>query len=276
MRARNIKPGFFKNEILGAANPLYSIVFQGLWCLADKAGRLEDRPLRIHAEINPYRDGASTVQALCWLHANHFIFRYTHGNEKYIQVLNFTKHQQPHIKEQASKIPAPEICELNQDDVQAPDLHGANTVLAPLIPDSLIPDSLILIPDSIKTKGAKKPKSPQLAVALIELPDFIDPDAWSGFIEMRKKIKKPPTERACQLLIKKLVMFHNAGHDANAILDQSTTNGWQDLFEIKESYRGNRSGLKTFEQQRVENIKNAMMGAMNDEAGLAGIQFLDG
>jgi len=127
-----------------------------------------------------------------------------------------------------------------------------------------------------KRQGAKIKKSPPRSASLIELPDFILPEAWFGFLEMRKKIKKPPTERACQLLIKKLVMFHNAGHDTNAILDQSTTNGWQDLFEIKESYRGNRSGLKTFEQQRVENIKNAMMGAMNDEAGLAGIQFLDG
>jgi hypothetical protein len=33
---------------------------------------------------------------------------------------------------------------------------------------------------------------------------------------------------------------------------------------------------KTFDQIRLENIKNAMMGAINDEAGLAGIQFAAG
>ena len=48
-RARNIKPGFFKNEILGVADPLYSLLFEGLWVLADRAGRLEDRPFASRA-----------------------------------------------------------------------------------------------------------------------------------------------------------------------------------------------------------------------------------
>src|SRR5262244_3073085 len=54
IRARNIKPGIFKNELLGAADPLLTLLFEGLWCMADREGRLEDRPLRIKAEIFPY------------------------------------------------------------------------------------------------------------------------------------------------------------------------------------------------------------------------------
>jgi hypothetical protein len=53
MRACNIKPGFFKNEVLGTAVPILSLLFSGLWGLADREGRLEDRPLRIKAEIFP-------------------------------------------------------------------------------------------------------------------------------------------------------------------------------------------------------------------------------
>ena len=49
-RSRNIKPSLFKNEVLGVADPLYTILFEGLWVLADREGRLEDRPLRIKAE----------------------------------------------------------------------------------------------------------------------------------------------------------------------------------------------------------------------------------
>jgi len=30
------------------------LLYQGLWCLADKAGRLEDRPKYLKAEIFPY------------------------------------------------------------------------------------------------------------------------------------------------------------------------------------------------------------------------------
>ena len=44
MRARNLKPSIFKNELLAVADPLYTLVFEGLWCLADREGRLEDRP----------------------------------------------------------------------------------------------------------------------------------------------------------------------------------------------------------------------------------------
>lgn len=85
-------------------------------------------------------------------------------------------------------------------------------------------------------------KSPSRSAPLIELPDFVSEDAWFGFIEMRKKIKKPATERAMVMLIKKLTMFHNTGHDVNAILDQSTVNSWQDLYEIKNTGPGYTNG----------------------------------
>lgn len=53
-RARNIKPGFFANEDLAECDPLARLLFAGLWCLADREGRLEDRPKRIRAELLPY------------------------------------------------------------------------------------------------------------------------------------------------------------------------------------------------------------------------------
>jgi hypothetical protein len=43
MRARSIKPGICDNEILGTADPLYTLLFERLWMMADREGRLEDR-----------------------------------------------------------------------------------------------------------------------------------------------------------------------------------------------------------------------------------------
>lgn len=106
-RARNIKPGLFRNEILGIADPLYTILFEGLWVLADREGRLEDRPLRIKADIFPYRDGLSMDSMLDWLAVNGFIVRYEVSGAKYIEILNFKKHQNPHKNETESEIPAP-------------------------------------------------------------------------------------------------------------------------------------------------------------------------
>lgn len=107
MRARNLKPSLFKNELLAVADPLYTVIFEGLWCLADREGRLEDRPARIHFDINPGRALETTENALAWLHDNGFILRYQVGQGRYIQVIKFKEHQNPHHKEPPSKIPAP-------------------------------------------------------------------------------------------------------------------------------------------------------------------------
>lgn len=103
-RSRNIKPDFFKNEELAACPPLARILFSALWCLADREGRLEDRPRRIKIDALPY-DDCDCDELLTILHKGKFIVRYTVNGERYIQVVNFKKHQNPHVKENPSVIP---------------------------------------------------------------------------------------------------------------------------------------------------------------------------
>lgn len=142
-RARNIKPGFFKNEILGASDPLYSLLFEGLWVLADRAGRLEDRPLRIKGEIFPYRDGLEVDSMLAWLEDNGFIQRYTSKGKKCILVLEFVKHQNPHKNETESELPAPSNKTSNSEKIGTkPEIIGSTRA------DSLSTDSLKLKPSA--------------------------------------------------------------------------------------------------------------------------------
>lgn len=136
-RSRNIKPGFFKNETLAECQPLARLLFAGLWCLADREGRLEDRPKRIRVELLPYDDG-SVDEMLTELHEAGFIVRYEAGGNRFIQVMNFTKHQTPHHKEQASTI-------------HAPVLPKSSLGHAPDLPGSCPSDSFNLIPDSLNT-----------------------------------------------------------------------------------------------------------------------------
>ncbi|GAA0696235.1 hypothetical protein ISN75_06750 [Dyella marensis] len=133
-RARNIKPGFFKNEILAECEPLARILFSGLWCEADRAGRLEDRPKKIKAECLPY-DECDIDSLLNQLASKSFILRYEVGGKRYIQILMFAKHQNPHKNEAASSIPAPEP-------------HCTSTVQVPSDDGSTPADSSFLIPDS--------------------------------------------------------------------------------------------------------------------------------
>lgn len=132
-RSRNIKPGFFTNDELAEIEPLGRLLFAGLWTIADREGRLEDRPKKIKAEILPY-DDCDVDDLLQQLHDRNFIIRYEVDGKRYIQVVNFKKHQNPHVKEPPSTIPAP-------------DLHHTSTVQAPEENRTDPADSLNLIPD---------------------------------------------------------------------------------------------------------------------------------
>lgn len=178
-RARNIKPGLFKNEILGVADPLFTLLFQGLWLLADRAGRLEDRPLRIKAEVFPYREGISVDDMLNWLQTNGFIVRYQVKDLRAIQIINFEKHQNPHVREVPSEIPA----EHSQGDDEAqprqcsePDPAQPCTEPARLIPSSLIPDSLSSDSDApaVASRAAPRPSR--------KCPDSFEPADPEAFI----------------------------------------------------------------------------------------------
>jgi hypothetical protein len=105
-RSRNIKPGFFLNDELAECDPLARLLFAGLWTVADRAGRLEDRPKRIKAAVLPY-DNCNLESLLAELATRSFIVRYEIDGQRYIQIASWDKHQQPHYKEVASVIPPP-------------------------------------------------------------------------------------------------------------------------------------------------------------------------
>lgn len=158
-RARNIKPSFFANDDLADINPLGRLLFIGLWTLCDREGRLEDRPRRIKAEALPY-DECDIDSLLSDLEKHGFIQRYVVGEDKFIQVVNFTKHQNPHVKESASLIPAPDWH--SASTVQARKASPPEPEQAGLIPDSPFPltDSPSLNPDTGSTHtDADAPKS---------------------------------------------------------------------------------------------------------------------
>lgn len=105
-RARNIKYGFFQNEDLPEIEPLGRLLFIGLWCLADREGRLEDRPKRIKMQLFP-AENCDTDRYLSDLARYDFITRYEIDGQRYIQINNFSKHQTPHKTEKESVIPPP-------------------------------------------------------------------------------------------------------------------------------------------------------------------------
>ena len=88
------------------------------------------------------------------------------------------------------------------------------------------------------------------------LPPWIDREAWEGFVEMRKAMKRIPfTGRAAMLVLKELYALKAAGHDPNVCLDQSTVNGWRDVFpprhkDLKSASKGDDALLKIREDEK--------------------------
>lgn len=153
-RARNIKPLIMDNEELADLEPLTRLLFVYLWMLADREGRLEDRPKRIAAQALPYDRAADVEAMLDDLQGAGFIVRYVAAGVSCIQIASFLKHQTPHGTERDSALP-------NEDGLYSVHKRSSNgyaTGEATLVhrdltvkqrsENTLIPDSGFLIPDS--------------------------------------------------------------------------------------------------------------------------------
>lgn len=160
-RSRNIKPGFFFNTDLADIEPLGRLLFIGMWTIADREGRLLDDARWIKAQTLPY-DNCDIDALLNELAKKKFIIRYEAKGNKYIEIANFTKHQNPHKDEKSKEYPAYKgrkstiqvRCKNGVNTTQEPNEHQTNPA------DSLIliPDSLILIPDSFNALCPSLPK----------------------------------------------------------------------------------------------------------------------
>lgn len=198
-RARNIKPAIMDNEDLSDFDPLTRLLFVYLWMLADREGRLEDRPKRIAAQALPYDRAVDVESMLNDLNEGKFINRYEIKAYRVIQITSFLKHQTPHGTEKDSVLPdesgmfkvhvrgnngyATGEFTLSHE-IDSGKKQSDNSVLTvkelsinTLIPDSLIPDSS-LTSVSEGTQSAKPPAQPR--GSRLD-PDWVLPKAWGDW-----------------------------------------------------------------------------------------------
>jgi hypothetical protein len=90
------------------------------------------------------------------------------------------------------------------------------------------------------------------------LPDYIDPEAWDGFCEMRKLMgtRAPFTKLAERLTLRKLEDFYRQGYDVNHILETSIEKGYRGVFLGADTPR---RPLKAEEKANVSKVL-AMVG----------------
>jgi predicted phage replisome organizer len=91
----------------------------------------------------------------------------------------------------------------------------------------------------IDKKKSKKSSFNELILKYTQNEEFIS--TLNDFIDMRKTIKKPMTEKALDLILKKLDKLSNDENEKIAILNQSILNSWQGIFELKDKSAINES-----------------------------------
>lgn len=130
-RIRTVKPEFFRHAELNQRPPEQRLLFIGLWCMADREGRLDDDAPLIRVLVAPTMSEPAVEEGIAALTERGFLRRYeARGGRRYIQVVNFRRHQRIDSRESASQRPAPPEPEENHADEspdEAPTGHRRDT-----------------------------------------------------------------------------------------------------------------------------------------------------
>lgn len=174
-RIRTIKPELFLDEELGVLTGDHLALFAGLLTLADKQGRLEDRPTRIKASLFPYRSVDVSV-LLDDLERIGKVVRYDFDGGRYVAIWSFSKHQRPHPKEPDSLLPEPPSREKTR---QAVEKHGG-------------PGSIPSSPVGREGKGREGEWEPKKNLAPF-------PTGNTSATQLNAKTDSAATERPCEV-----------------------------------------------------------------------------
>ncbi len=136
-RARTLKPSFFSNVDLAELSPFHRLLFAGLWCWADREGRIEDRPKQIKGNIFPFDEGLDVDMMLTELQEHGFLVRYVSEGKSVIEIPNFEKHQNPHPKEADSELPPRKEISFRENNISS----GLSSVSFPSVTCHLSPDN---------------------------------------------------------------------------------------------------------------------------------------
>jgi len=100
-------------------------------------------------------------------------------------------------------------------------------------------------PSSSSSLSTTKPEKQKRAPSAFSLPPWISQVTWDGFEETRRRMRKPMTDAARALIIKRLDKFRQDGQDPEAMVENAIAHGWISVWPIEEGRNGtevNRSG----------------------------------
>jgi hypothetical protein len=217
MPNRIIKESICESEKLAAIKDFDFRLWVCLITQADDAGRGDARPAIIKGRCFPLRDSVTIKSISDSLHAlelNSLIGLYEVGGRPFYYFPRWTEHQR--VRDCKPKYPSPEKSD------SSPQVAASCGELRRVAADCGL--------NPIQSESNPNPNpnpNPKGAGALdVALRDFA---------EMRKKMRKPLTEKARELTLSELERLAPGDDEMKvAILNQSIQRGWQGVFPLRE------------------------------------------
>jgi hypothetical protein len=125
-RIRTIKPEFFTSEDIVRLSPLARLFYIGLWCEADREGKLTWKPFTLKLRYLP-ADQVDINEIAGELINSGLLFTYDVDNDSYAIIPKFLKHQVINMKEAQSKIPFPNSHEFTGIHMNSPEFTKKTT-----------------------------------------------------------------------------------------------------------------------------------------------------
>ena len=117
-RIRTIKPEFFSHEILASKSAHARLLAIGLLTLADCEGRVRWVPMQVHSQVFPWEASVKIEVLLRELIDASYVIHYEVDGKRYVEIVNFKKHQRLSGKESAyeSRLPSPPATDSKPND----------------------------------------------------------------------------------------------------------------------------------------------------------------
>ncbi len=242
-RSRNIKPSFFDNDELADNEPLGRLLFIGLWTIADFNGNLEWRERKIKKQILAY-DNCDIKKLAINLDKSGFIRYYSDGDKIYINICNFTKHQNPHKNEREKGSDIPDYSEELRQliDLKELTINHDKSRLDQECSASYPADSCSLNPETNNPKSEQKKKVSQ-KLDYSSWPNEPNNDLLKEWKQLRTKLKAPVSQTVINRMGKELVIANSMGFTVDKCLEHIIYKGWRG-FEAE--------WLKTTDQKQQE------------------------
>jgi len=232
MPNRIIKESICTSDTIDQLSWFEEVFFYRLLVNCDDYGRMDARPAILKAKLFPLKSVTEKQisDALNKLSTVGIVALYEYDGRPYLQLVTWEKHQT--VRNKKGKYPAVD----GREETTASE--NVRLISVECNCNQLNAIASLIQSNPIQSESNTNPNpnpNPNTKDSVVVPGEILS--EWNAYVDMRKKIKKPMTDKAALLALKKLNELAPDDYEKQkAILNQSVFNSWQGLFPLKGGY----------------------------------------